>query len=63
MALKKKKQRRPDQQPSAKKEDAWLKLRGAMKDILVECGGGEAYLRRERSNFYSRKTSERDCGG
>ena len=62
MALKKKKQRRPDQQPSAKKEDAWLKLRGTGKDIFAELGGGEAYLRDERSNFNSSKTNERDCG-
>jgi hypothetical protein len=35
-----------------KEEDAWAKLRGAMKDILQKYGGGEAYLRQERENFY-----------
>ena len=37
---------------SAKSEDAWLKLRGALKDVFEELGGGEAYLRAERNNFY-----------
>jgi hypothetical protein len=37
---------------SAKSEDAWSKLRGALKDVFAELGGGEAYLRAERSNFY-----------
>jgi hypothetical protein len=31
--------------------DAWTKLRGALKDVFAELGGGEAYLRAERSNF------------
>jgi hypothetical protein len=38
--------------------DAWLRLRGAMKDIFAEFGGGEEYLRSERSNFYSSKGQE-----
>jgi hypothetical protein len=38
--------------------DAWLRLRGAMKDIFAEFGGGEEYLRAERSNFYSSKEQE-----
>ncbi len=33
--------------------DAWSRLRGALKDVFAELGGGEAYLRRERSNFYT----------
>jgi hypothetical protein len=40
-----------------------LKLRGAMKDILAEFGGGEAYLRDERRNFSSSKTNGKNCGG
>jgi hypothetical protein len=31
--------------------DAWNKLRGALKDVFAELGGGEAYLRAERSAF------------
>ncbi len=41
-----------DSEPSAKREDPWLRLRGSLKDIFEELGGGEAYLRNERSNFY-----------
>ena len=36
----------------APSEDAWTKLRGALKDVFAELGGGEAYLQAERSNFY-----------
>jgi hypothetical protein len=43
---------------SAKSEDAWLKLRGALKDVFSELGGGEAYLRAERSNFYGPERSK-----
>lgn len=32
--------------------DAWSRLRGAMKEVFAELGGGEAYLRAERSDFY-----------
>lgn len=34
-------------------DDAWSRLRGALKDVFAELGGGEAYLRAERSNFYT----------
>ena len=37
---------------SQPREDPWTRLRGAMKDVFAELGGGEAYLRDERSNFY-----------
>lgn len=40
---------RTEEQPS----DAWQRLRGALKDVFSELGGGEAYLRAERSNFYT----------
>jgi len=40
------------------KDDAWARLRGAFKDIFAELGGGEAYLRAERSNFYPPEKSE-----
>ena len=33
------------------REDAWQKLRGALKDVFAEYGGGEAYLRAERASF------------
>ncbi len=41
-----------------KEEDAWSRLRGALKDVFAELGGGEAYLRSERSNFYGPKEGE-----
>jgi len=37
---------------SAKSEDPWMRLRGSLQDIFAEFGGGEAYLRNERNNFY-----------
>jgi hypothetical protein len=38
--------------PAAPPEDPWTRLRGALKDVFAELGGGETYLRNERSNFY-----------
>jgi hypothetical protein len=43
---------------SAKSEDAWSKLHGALRDVFAELGGGEAYLRAERSNFYGPEGSK-----
>jgi len=40
----------PPQNPT---DDAWSRLRGALKDVFAELGGGEAYLRAERRNFYT----------
>jgi hypothetical protein len=40
-----------DAHPSPGNQDAWTKLRGALKDVFSELGGGEAYLRAERSAF------------
>jgi hypothetical protein len=34
------------------RQDAWNRLRGALKDVFAELGGGENYLRKERANFY-----------
>jgi len=34
------------------RQDAWNSLRGALKDVFAELGGGENYLRNERANFY-----------
>ena len=33
------------------REAAWERLRGALKDVFAEYGGGEAYLRSERAFF------------
>jgi hypothetical protein len=33
--------------------DAWSRLRGALKEVFAELGGGEAYLQAERSQFYA----------
>ncbi|MFZ0586005.1 MAG: hypothetical protein WBL97_20960 [Candidatus Sulfotelmatobacter sp.] len=45
-----------DEEESVKKErdlrlQAWRRLRGALKDVYAEYGGGEAYLRKERQEF------------
>jgi hypothetical protein len=49
-----------DEQPSAlgDGQDAWTRLHGALKDVFAEFGGGEAYLRSERENFYGSKESK-----
>lgn len=39
------------QKPTA--EEAWQALRGIGKDIYASFGGGEAYLKQERANFYA----------
>jgi len=45
-----------DAQPSsAPREDSWARLRGALKEVFAELGGGEAYLRAERESFYPPK--------
>jgi hypothetical protein len=38
--------------PNLPKEDPWIQLRGTLKKVFRELGGGEAYLRNERENFY-----------
>jgi hypothetical protein len=42
-------------EPSLSRRDAWERLRGALKDVYAELGGGEAYLRSERNNFCLRR--------
>ena len=37
--------------PSADQNDAWKQLRGALKDVFAELGGGESYLSSERTAF------------
>jgi len=45
-----------DDKPLAQQEgDPWLKLRGTLKDVFAELGGGDAYLRKERSSFHARE--------
>ena len=36
-------------------QDSWTELRGSLKDVFAELGGGEAYLRRERDSFYGER--------
>ncbi len=33
------------------RNDAWQRLKGALKDVYASFGGGEAYLRAEREAF------------
>jgi len=47
-----------DAESATNGDDPWTKLRGAMKDIFQKYGGGEAYLRRERENFYPPEAKE-----
>ncbi len=42
----------PDR-PAELSVDAWSRLRGALKEVFAELGGGEAYLQAERSKFYA----------
>jgi hypothetical protein len=42
-------------QSSQQTEDSWSRLRGALKDVFTELGGGETYLRAERSDFYPKE--------
>lgn len=39
--------------PPTEGGEVWKQLRGALRDIFAEFGGGEAYVRAERSNFGS----------
>jgi hypothetical protein len=43
---------------SPQAEDSWNRLRGTLKNVFAELGGGEAYLRAERSNFHPTKEGE-----
>ncbi len=47
-----------DTKPSSPKEDPWARLRGALRDVFAELGGGEQYLRAERDNFYGSRQSK-----
>jgi hypothetical protein len=41
------------ERPAEPSVDAWSRLRGALKEVFAELGGGEAYLQGERSKFYA----------
>ena len=41
-----------------RKDASWHSLRGALKEVFAENGGGKAYLRAERSNFHPTKERE-----
>ena len=43
--------RKQDSDQAKRRQDAWIRLRGAAKDVYAEYGGGEAYLRKERQEF------------
>ena len=43
---------------SPEHDDSWKQLRGTLKDVFSELGGGEAYLRAERGAFYPEKEGE-----
>ncbi|HMD38336.1 MAG TPA: hypothetical protein VKH15_03580 [Candidatus Acidoferrum sp.] len=38
---------------TAPSTDAWTELRGSLRHVYAELGGGEAYLRGEREGFYA----------
>lgn len=39
-------------------ESPWKRLRGALKDVYAEAGGGEAYLRSERRAFHGTQENQ-----
>lgn len=43
---------------SSEHGDSWKQLRGTLKDVFAELGGGEAYLRAERGAFYPEREGE-----
>jgi hypothetical protein len=47
-----------EQKSSSAKEDPWARLRGALRDVFEELGGGERYLREEREHFYPLRDNE-----
>jgi len=46
------KENQENKEEGVSRQDAWNRLRGALKDVFTELGGGENYLRNERANFY-----------
>ena len=54
----------PHDRPAPEEADPWGRFRGALKDIFAEFGGGEAYLRAERSGLQDRTdlSSQKSAG-
>jgi len=46
--------------PNCDQDDAWAQLRGSLKGIFAELGGGEAHLRAERNGFGMPERSGQD---
>jgi hypothetical protein len=44
--------------PRANEQDVWIRLRGALKNVFSQLGGGENYLRAERESFYGPRQSK-----
>jgi len=42
--------RKQDSEQQKLRQEAWLRLRGALKDVYAKYGGGEAYLRKLRED-------------
>ncbi len=47
-----------DAKSASSKDEPWTLLRGALKDVFAELGGGEQYLKAERGNFYGSRHSK-----
>jgi len=47
-----------DAKPSSQREDPWVRLRGTLKDVFAELGGGEDHVRAERDKFYGSRQSK-----
>jgi len=47
-----------EQAAASAKEDSFEKLRGLLKDEFKKLGGGEAFLRNERADFYGNEESK-----
>jgi hypothetical protein len=47
-----------DAKSPSPKDDPWVRLRGALKSVFAELGGGEQYLRAEREEFHGPRQSK-----
>lgn len=50
----------PTDESKASRHEAWRSLRGAMKDVYAEFGGGEAYLRWVRADPLSSEDDSKE---
>jgi hypothetical protein len=46
-----------EREPCSESRNPWTLLRGTLKDVFAELGGGEAYLQKERDQFFLPKES------